>query len=185
MSNQGEWTDRMYNQHKVCCEQCYDNHRRRSDCKPTHEGTLIVLAHGSGRPKGSKKGTATVPALVLQDNTFLPEMRLEFEGNKPTNKMLRDHRIDLCTKEVAQQQQHGAQWQALQGQSLVMHLRFFDSGAPQNVVPNMLLGQATNMAPGLAMNMAQKCAQNMAPGSNSRNYRGYVYVGGWRMEPSW
>jgi hypothetical protein len=129
----------MYNQHKVCCEQCYDNHRRRSDCKPTHEGklagvflsvignsltlllgTLIVLAHGSGRPKGSKKGTATVPALVLQDNTFLPEMRLEFEGNKPTNKMLRDHRIDLCTKEVAQQQQHGAQWQALQGQSLVM-----------------------------------------------------------------
>ncbi|KAL6916369.1 hypothetical protein ACHAPO_007418 [Fusarium lateritium] len=126
MSNQGDWTGRMHGQHRVCCERCYDNHRSRSACKLTHEGLLIVLGNGSGRPKGAKKGTAAVPALILQGNTFLPEVRMEFEGDRPTDKMLRQERIAIHFRGVAQQQQQqqqqqqATQWQALQGQGLAM-----------------------------------------------------------------
>ncbi|RGP74624.1 hypothetical protein FSPOR_1201 [Fusarium sporotrichioides] len=132
-TSSADWTGRMHGQHKVCCERCYDGHRARSECKPDHAGTLVVLGKGSGRPAGARKGTVGVPALILQDGTFLPAMRMKVVERRPRDKVLRDRRVALHYREVAQMQ-------LIQGQGVGMQPIGQVDGFP-NENPNMLLNQ--------------------------------------------
>ncbi|CAF3660243.1 unnamed protein product [Fusarium graminearum] len=109
-----DWHGLIYGGHKVCCEQCYDGHRTRSKCDPTHPGMLIVLRKRSGRPKGATRGTATIPALILQDGTFLPETKVKVGHTKRKDKELRDRRVALHHKEEARKRSNQGQGLGMQ-----------------------------------------------------------------------
>ncbi|UZP39206.1 hypothetical protein NXS19_007022 [Fusarium pseudograminearum] len=128
-----DWHGRMHGGHKVCCERCYDGHRTRSKCDPTHSGMLIVLGKRSGRPKGAARGTATIPALILRDGTFLPETKVKVGHTKRKDKELRDRRVALHYKE-------GARKRSSQGQGLGMQPMTQGNGFSQEN-PNMFLNQ--------------------------------------------
>lgn len=75
---------------------------------------LIVLGKRSGRPKGAARGSATIPALILRDGTFLPKTKVKVGHTKRKDKELRDRRVALHHKEEARKRSNQGQGLGMQ-----------------------------------------------------------------------
>ncbi|RGP81249.1 hypothetical protein FLONG3_631 [Fusarium longipes] len=100
------WTGRVKDGKRVCCEKCMDDHRKRSNCQESHGGILIVLENTAGRPVGATRGTYLVPALFLEDGTLLEKCRMTLPGVKrPTPQFLRCKRVNEYKEQMRIQQE--------------------------------------------------------------------------------